>query len=346
MESKKNGQITAKQRRLLGKQGARLVPDIKSGKISAPVAVSIAVKGRPPVLSTRNNNTVVTHREYVSDVSNSSGVLVNNSATSASIFRINPSNGRVFNWLSSIAGSYDSYRFTRVRVSYVPYVGTNTSGRFYLGWDSDSQDAISPDRSSLANFAPTVESTVWDGSELVIPVDKEWRFVEDTNITSRKLVDLGQLVFATWGGNDNTTCGELYISYSVELRGPQPPSGLIQVGRVDVPGVLTFTGPAYVPSSDVSVSSTGLSFNLSTAGTYALSISLVATTAGALVVGGNSTLLGVVKSQFASSVGLYMCVVRSTGGPSNTSSVSVSSLTGLSQATLFVARGTTSAGLT
>lgn len=344
MESK-NGKPSKQQRRLLGKQGKGLVADVRAGKVTAPVAVAIAVRGKRPAITSRNSNTVVTHREYVTDVSNSSGVFVNNSSGSSSIFRINPSNTRVFNWLSSIAGSYDSYKFTRVRFIYVPYAGSNTPGRLYLGWDADSQDIIQPDRASLANFSPTSEDSVWTDSHLVIPVDREWRFVEDTNISSRKLVDLGQLVLATWGGIDNTVCGEVYVEYSVELRQPQPPSGFVQVGRIDVPGILTFTGPAFVPTSDLSISATSFSFNLNTAGQYAVSIDLQATTSGTLTVAGNCTLLGVVKSQFASGVGIYMCIVRSSGGPNSAASISIGSLTGLSRVQFFLSRGTSSAGL-
>ena len=141
----------------------------------------------------------VTHRELVTTVTNTVGAFrVNNNVnTTAGFYRVNPTNANLFTWLPTLAANFDSYRFTYLRFVYVPLCATTEVGRVALFWDKDSQDTLPVDRAAVSSYGHSKEGPPWAETTLTVPVDNTLRFTSDTNTTDRKLLDLGQLAYAT-----------------------------------------------------------------------------------------------------------------------------------------------------
>lgn len=217
------------------------------GSIMAPVAVSRQLVGNKPKFTGRTSGSVtVTHREYLTQVNNSSGFVVNGGIV-GNLLQLNPLNGTLFSWLPAIASNFDQYSFNNVVLHYVPLCGTTEVGRVALYFDKDSQDLEPADRVELANFGVLKETAPWAEAMLRIPTDKVKRYCNDSATVDQKLIDLGQLGIATYGGAGTNAVGDVFISYSVTLYFPQPTNTLLSTRRLDLTGSLAdAAGPGYL----------------------------------------------------------------------------------------------------
>nr|2TBV_A Chain A, Tomato Bushy Stunt Virus [Tomato bushy stunt virus]2TBV_B Chain B, Tomato Bushy Stunt Virus [Tomato bushy stunt virus]2TBV_C Chain C, Tomato Bushy Stunt Virus [Tomato bushy stunt virus] len=218
------------------------------GSIMAPVAVSRQLVGSKPKFTGRTSGgvTVTSHREYLTQVNNSSGFVVNGGIVGNSL-QLNPSNGTLFSWLPALASNFDQYSFNSVVLDYVPLCGTTEVGRVALYFDKDSQDPEPADRVELANFGVLKETAPWAEAMLRIPTDKVKRYCNDSATVDQKLIDLGQLGIATYGGAGADAVGELFLARSVTLYFPQPTNTLLSSKRLDLTGSLAdATGPGYL----------------------------------------------------------------------------------------------------
>ncbi|CAE55154.1 coat protein [Neckar River virus] len=257
------------------------------GAIMAPVAVSRQLNGRRPKFSgTTAGSVTITHREYLTQVNNSTSFSVNGGVT-GNLYQLNPLNGNLFSWLPSIAANFDQYSFNRVAVQYVPMCGTTEVGRVGIYWDKDSTDPEPSDRVELANYPVLKETPPWGETVLNIPVDRIKRFCDDSSTQDHKLIDLGQLGFATYGGSTTNACGDLFITYSVTLFAPQPPSTLIETLQTDAADVLfNRAGPNY---AIISKTATTITLTFRSTGIFLVDIMYVSTGATTLNTSGGAS---------------------------------------------------------
>jgi hypothetical protein len=203
-------------------------PGIRSGGIAAPVAVSRRVNNKKPRFTSAKGSITVTHRELIASVANTTGALtVNNGITitsGASIFAVNPSNVRLFSWLPSIASNFDEYRVDGLTFIYVPSCATTETGRIVQYWDKDPVDPTPIDRAELSAYAHMSSCAPWAEDYFSVPKDGKWRFCKDVASTDSQLVNFGQYGFAVYGGGSTNITGDVYVSYSVTFREPQPTS--------------------------------------------------------------------------------------------------------------------------
>lgn len=333
-------------RRMAGANAPKVLNDVRNGKYSAPVAIAQAVRTRSPKVSTKDSNPHFKHKELVATVRNTTGaVQVNGFTTNPQSLRVNPLNPKLFNWLSSIGGSYDKYKFTSLRFTYIPDIGSSEAGRLFMSWDPDSQDVPPTNQTALTNQTPNVSINVWKDVTFSVKCDNEWRYTHDSDVVDRKLIDFGQFIFAVWNGGSTNIVGELYVEYSVEFKFPQSPVGPTMFGIVDVGGILTVSGQALIGNADIIVSATGASLYVPTGGVYDITVVLTCTAVTAMNVSGNSTLIGAVRGAFQGNTGIFSCAFSSTGLPDPNSSLTFSGVTGLSRVQLFLARNAPSRGL-
>nr|BAF37070.1 coat protein [Tomato bushy stunt virus] len=217
------------------------------GSIMAPVAVSRQLVGSKPKFTGKTSGSVtVTHREYLTQVNNSSGFVVNGGIV-GNLLQLNPLNGTLFSWLPAIASNFDQYSFNNVVLHYVPLCGTTEVGRVALYFDKDSQDLEPADRVELANFGVLKETAPEAEAMVRIPTDKVKRYCNDSSTVDQKLIDLGQLGIATYGGAGTNAVGDVFISYSVTLYFPQPTNTLLSTRRLNLTGTLAgAAGPGYL----------------------------------------------------------------------------------------------------
>lgn len=332
----------------LGKRAYRAVRNRKSrgnqqgimhaggggGTIMAPVAVTRQLVGSKPKFSGRTSGSVtVTHREYLTQVNNSTAFVVNGGIV-GNLLQLNPLNGTLFSWLPAIASNFDQYTFNNVVLHYVPLCGTSEVGRVALYFDKDSEDLEPVDRVELANFGTLKETAPWAEAMLRIPTDKIKRYCDDSSTVDHKLIDLGQVGIATYGGTGTNAVGDVFISYSVTLYFPQPTNTLLSTKRLDLTGtVVTAEGPNYIL---VSRTPTVITMTFRATGTFVLMGVYRCLTSTLLGLSGNINVntITVVDNLGTASAFLINCTV------SSLPSVITFTTTGITSATIQCMRAT------
>lgn len=222
------------------------------GAIVAPVAVTRQLRGSKPRFSGKGTGSItVVHREYLGQVVTTADLQVNGGITN-NLLKVNPLNGILFSWLPTIAAGYDQFSFNSLSLRYVPLCATTATGRVAMYWDKDSTDPEPTDRVELANQAILKETAPWAEATLTVPTDRIRRFCDDSSVADRKLIDLGQLGVATYGGTA-VVAGDVFVSYSVTLYNPQPLATLVDTVRINTSNsVITNVGPQYAKVDIVS----------------------------------------------------------------------------------------------
>jgi len=83
---------------------------------AAPVARTRIVKtGAPRMMTLRNGDCLIAHREYIQDITAATG---SPSTFQATQFALNPGQVATFPWLSNVAKNFESYRFKKLRFHY------------------------------------------------------------------------------------------------------------------------------------------------------------------------------------------------------------------------------------
>lgn len=256
-------------------------PGAMRGAVAAPTAITRILRGSKPQFKRGKGSVTITHRELIGQFNTSVDLVVNDGTSGAAggVYKLNPGNAVLFPWLQTMASNFEQYKFDSVRLQYVPLCNTLTTGRVALYYDKDSQDEQPADRVELANMAHLTETSPWAEASLSIPTDAIKRFTTDSATTDRKLIDLGQVGVATYGGPpSDVASGDVFIHYTVTFFTPQPSSGL--VGSLNVIlGSPSFDGPRYttVVSDGVDLA---IAFN--TPGTFLVALNLSSTTSGTL----------------------------------------------------------------
>lgn len=279
----------------------------------------------------------VLHTQLVLSVVGSVALRANNGKASQR-FRLNPSNPALFPTIAYEAANYDMYRMKKLTLRYVPLVTVQNSGRVAMIWDPDSQDSVPQSRQEISAYSRSVSTAVYEKCSLTIPADNQWRFVADSNVVDRKLVDYGQLLFVTHSGSEGIETGDVFLECEVEFKGPQPTATVVQRGIIDRGGVLTGEGPSYLLPTDIVITATGISMNLDVAGTYLVTLVVTSSGSGNLQVLGNSTLVGDFRTAYSGINFIATFVLTSTGVPSPTSSILFNESTGVTRAQFSIVR--------
>jgi len=220
----------------------------RPGAQSAPVATSRRITTRKPKMRANATSATISHREFVGDIAGSI-------AFEGSTFALNPGNGSVFPWLSSIALNYESYVFKDLHFHYETSVSTTTAGTVMLAVDYDASDRAPLTKQHLMAYAQAQRSAPWQECAFncrsgdLTKFAKE-RYVRDSSPPAGdiKTYDVGNLFLATQGNVSGAIIGELYVSYTVELRTPQVHTATIQalsMSQGDVDNTLFGGNPTF-----------------------------------------------------------------------------------------------------
>lgn len=182
-----------------------------------------------PMMHKEGQSVVLRHREFIAQVRGSQNFAVQDS------FQLNPGNVKTFPWLSSIAASFQEYKFRGLVFHYIPSSGSAVSstnaalGTVMLQTSYRSNDSAPTSKSELLNeywsgecvpndtFAHPVEC---DPAENPFNV----QYVRTGNVPtndSQLLYDLGVTHLCVAGQQaDGYTLGDLWVTYEVELKKP------------------------------------------------------------------------------------------------------------------------------
>lgn len=198
------------------------------------VSNTLQIKRTKPSVTAFGNGVRIVHKELVSTVFAATTIGSTAAFSSGqSVFQVNAACGSAFPWLSSIAPSYDKYRFRRLKLVYVPMCATNSIGRVTLLYDPDSTDPIPLERQSLSSYQCSTEGAPWALQQLDCALDtpEDWYYTDSTNVgtatgPTNALLDQGQFFGVSYlCANSTDALGEIYVVYDVELKDPQPNAG-------------------------------------------------------------------------------------------------------------------------
>lgn len=192
-------------------------------RVTAPVAKGIVQKLNKPKFSmTKPDGAIhVSHREYVDDILGS--VLY-----SGGLLRVNPGLQAAFPWLSTIASSYETYRFTKLKFIFESTSATTHTGAVMMAMDYDPNDASPLSKTQLMAYAGATRSPPWESFEyacskadlLKLP-QKFVRAGIPSETNDLRLFDVGNIHIFTMGQQNANLVGELYVEYEIDLFTPQ-----------------------------------------------------------------------------------------------------------------------------
>ncbi len=227
---------------------------------NAPTARGVTNRPVAPRFRSVAGKYTVTNREFVATVGGSSG-----SANLVNLQRIviQPGLSSSFPWLSQIANTHQKYRFTKLKFSYVPIVGTSVNGRVVMAYAVDPLDVTPITKAEIFQYPTSTEASVWNTLTCdVPPTSTLFTRAGFVNNTDLKTYDGGVLFFATTDVDLPSTdsVGELFVEYEVELITPKPASCPMTATLVsgDAPLALSsanifnqgITVPSLVPPKD------------------------------------------------------------------------------------------------
>jgi len=200
-----------------------------------PVGVASAYSsgqvGRAPKISASRDNCRITHRELVASIVGSADFTVDHE------FSINPGLSASFPWLSSMAQSWQRYRFHKLRYCFFTRTGTTTPGSFMMAPDYNPADTAPVSEQIASSFEDVSEDAPWKnilcdlktsrlhGTQKELTI-RTGPLTEDLDI---KTYDAGKLFAITIDGTA-VPWGKLWVEYDVEFFIPQlPPSGVNQL---------------------------------------------------------------------------------------------------------------------
>lgn len=182
-----------------------------------------------PMMHKEGQTVVIRHREFIDTIESSTVFALSNS------YQLNPGNSTTFPWLSTIANSFQEYRFKGVVFHYVPTSGMAISGT------SPSLGSVMFQTSYRSNDTPPASKSellneYWSGevvpSETMVhpiecnPAENPFnvQYVRRGDLPAgdnQLFYDLGVTHVCTQGqlaaGN---TLGDVWVTYEVELKKP------------------------------------------------------------------------------------------------------------------------------
>jgi hypothetical protein len=173
-------------------------------------------------LSNNGKTLTISHREHVMGLQSSAAGV-----TELDQRFINPGNPSMFPWLAQIAPSYESYLFKKLIFEYVPNCPATTAGSVVLAVDYDPRDEAEADIGYLMSMEGSMYGNCWApfkhvSSKENLNKQKSYYTDEDLSDPTNRLNSIGRLIVALDRTSVNNFVGRIFVSYTVELRTPQP----------------------------------------------------------------------------------------------------------------------------
>lgn len=184
----------------------------------------------PPILSNTSAATRVQHREYIGDITGSTGFVVRQ-------YAINPGMGDTFPWLQTVAGAFEEYRlhgivFEFKSTSADALNSTNTAlGTVIMATEYNVLHGAFTSKREMENYVystsspPSVSAMhpVECARDVSVLSNLYVRASPPSTSTDLRFSDLGNFQLATFGMQAAAVIGELWCTYDVELIKPKLP---------------------------------------------------------------------------------------------------------------------------
>jgi len=212
---------SARRRRAVANGNHMLPPTTLATHVTAPVSMGYrpGPMGKPVMTKSANGPMIICHKEYVTDV-------IATAVYTPVSFNINPGLATLFPWLSTVASSFEKYKFRYCRFVYEPECSTATGGSLMMSVDLDALDPMPLSKVAIMAVKDAQRSPLWSSCVTMIPESVVELYVRSGNpptTSDLKTYDAGKLTVATSGAAPAGPAGELYVEYCVELHVPQLP---------------------------------------------------------------------------------------------------------------------------
>ncbi|QKN22643.1 coat protein [Erysiphe necator associated tombus-like virus 2] len=138
-------------------------------------------------------------------------------------------------WLKGVAGSYQKWNLSGVRVWFEPRVSTATNGTMHLAFLKDFQDLIPKTVAQISTVSGASRAAVWDKQSLQVPTGKAMEYCSPSSFPLMDLSDrndraIGRIAWVAdmdpgfFPANGTAVAGRIYMSYTPVLTGPIDPS--------------------------------------------------------------------------------------------------------------------------
>lgn len=204
----------------------------KSHQVSAPAAISqVCVSGQPVIQTMAGNRTRVQHREMVGTFtvpSGTSGFWRDPTSIATPGYDGNPSNSFMFPWLSTIANSYERYRFRSLKIDLISSQASTASGRVYMAWDYDYDDPPAGTKQGFMSNRLAKEGGVWMSLGLSVDCveahrDMAWKYCTAAHRSDPepRTAYIGYLLLGADTGSAVAVYNwDLWVTYDVEFELP------------------------------------------------------------------------------------------------------------------------------
>jgi len=264
-------------------QATRRQASIPSG--SRPVNQFVRVNRVPRFITSRDGRkTTIYHREYIADISGTSGFT-------ATTLAVNPGIAATFPWLSNVAKNFESYRFKKLSFEFESGKGFSADGEMIIALDYDAADAAPTTKAQIMQYQDAVIGPITPldtgttGKSAGVRnlshkpnVDKmvAERFVRTGSLASNldiKTYDVGNVNFCTNACSFTSYAGSLVVDYIIELDTPIYAAASAAVTGQAIAGVSGTINSAWLGTTPTSkgttyVTATGNTLTFTQAGVF------------------------------------------------------------------------------
>lgn len=243
------------------------------------------------VMSRDGTSCRIRHKEFVTSIVGTAAFAVPVSLV------CNPGLAASFPWLSTIANSWEEYKFHRLDMVYLTRTGTNVPGSLLMTPDYDAADSAPSSEVVASSYEDSAEDAPWKDNICCLRATSMQgtnprRFTRNGPLAANldtKTYDCATIHVCTIDGTA-VNWGKLWVEYDVELFIPQLPSagpcplgGQIDGATTQTPGNPFGVAPVVDPEAVGISMNTASVLNFLSPGTYVASVAYVGTTISAMV---------------------------------------------------------------
>ncbi len=209
----------------MNNNNSKKIPNKNQNKAQyAPVASSLPVRPRPARRYDIPHGMRVSSTELVaSSIAGSVAFSVSQSLP------LNPGLSGTFPWLSTIASSYERYRFRRLVFHFNTSCATSFTGRIRMAFEYDPSDADPDTAAKMGSYLGNISFSPWtttaklaaDSRLLFRNGPLETKIIRDGPACPIENYDCGRFLLALDGQAGTSAVGELLVEYEVDLLIPQ-----------------------------------------------------------------------------------------------------------------------------
>lgn len=183
-----------------------------------PAATSVTNYGRAPKYVAADNGVTISNREFVKAINGTSAFTPHEWSVNAAV-------GTLFPMLSGIARNYEQYRFRNIAFHWFPIAGTDRDGHVGIAFNPDATCPIPLTKMDMYSMSTSALGPLYSTDIVVRASGGGGKILycrsDITEEGDLKTTDFGKFFLSTADCESASVMGELFVSYTVELKYPR-----------------------------------------------------------------------------------------------------------------------------